>query len=276
MAKRSKKPKYFDQRVIRLLTRECVANELGPEVCWLITVIVLQERVVNFSRPVTYFNAQLMPLVGAGSEKTLKRWRDKAVKAGWLDYEKGDQQSPGLYSVKVPESLRSAWDGPISEAGSWEGCEDLGHRQNDGSYDGVDGGSNADQTTVEPTVQVSTLHRNKKGAVAQQPVKQKPSIPIPRISFSPRTQQLSGLTEEYLDALSERYPTVTVSFQVERMSRWFSNKFVEGWREPEDGSFNYHGFIVNWLYNEQQFGGQSGKRELAGLSRKIARRTRVG
>ena len=85
------RPRYLHQRVVRLLTRECVANAIGPDACWLITVVVTQQLVIDFKRPVTYSNEQLMPLCGFGSRKRLVTARRKAVEAGWLSLHPGQQ-----------------------------------------------------------------------------------------------------------------------------------------------------------------------------------------
>ena len=71
--------KYHMIRVQRLLTRECVAQELGGEACWMLMVILGLQHVTEYRRPVTFYNGQLMSLLGIHSEKKLARIRQSAI-----------------------------------------------------------------------------------------------------------------------------------------------------------------------------------------------------
>ncbi|MDY0171167.1 MAG: hypothetical protein RBS80_31800 [Thermoguttaceae bacterium] len=111
-----KRPKFFANKFVRLLTKAAVAQELGgPEACWLLAVIAHQEDSIHYSRPVTYYNEQLMPLCGFGGRSRLVAARDKAVKHGWLHYEAGGKGVPGTYWVKIPDQYRDVSDGPCDE-----------------------------------------------------------------------------------------------------------------------------------------------------------------
>lgn len=108
--------KYFANRFCRTLTKSAAANELGPEVCWLLTVVAHQEDAKRYKGPVTYYNDQLAPLAGCGGRARLVRARDKAIKAGWLHYEQGGKGIPGKYWVLVPENYADLSDGPCDES----------------------------------------------------------------------------------------------------------------------------------------------------------------
>ena len=65
----------------------------------------MQEDAIWFSRPVDFYNEQLMPLCGFGSTKRLVAARRKAVEQGWLDYQQGGKSVPSRYRVKIPKEL---------------------------------------------------------------------------------------------------------------------------------------------------------------------------
>lgn len=141
-----KREKYFAHQFVRLLTKSAAAQDLGPEVCWLLTVIAHQEDSKRYKGAVTYYNEQLMPLAGFGGRSRLVRARDKAVSAGWLHYEQGGKGAPGKYWVTVPDKCEGLPDDPCDESDSilnQDGnaiCRpELGHqpgRQPDGNRDG--------------------------------------------------------------------------------------------------------------------------------------------
>ena len=113
--------KYFSHRFCRLLTKTATAQELGPEACWLLAVIVHQEDAIRYSRAITFWNDQLLPLCGFGSRKRLESARSKAVDAGWLHYEAGSKSKIGRYWVTIPEAFTDLNDFPIDEGGNFEG-----------------------------------------------------------------------------------------------------------------------------------------------------------
>ena len=103
----SSRPPMFAAKVIRILTRSAAAQELGPNVCWMLSVIVGQEDspAVRYSRPVTYYFEQLMPLCGFRSPKQLRAAITKAVETGWLEYTPGAKGRPGRFRVQIPDEL---------------------------------------------------------------------------------------------------------------------------------------------------------------------------
>lgn len=103
----SSRPPMFAAKAIRVLTRSAAAQELGPNVCWMLTVILGQEDspAVRYSRPVTYYFEQLMPLCGFRSKKQLRAAITTAVETGWLEYTPGAKGRPGRFRVKIPDEL---------------------------------------------------------------------------------------------------------------------------------------------------------------------------
>jgi hypothetical protein len=109
------RPKYFANHFVRVVAKACLANEIGAEACWLLAVIALTEDAKRYREPVTYFNEQLMPLVGLKNVKALDRVRGKAVKAGWLKYAPGAKGKAGRYWVDIPTAHQGWDDAPTDE-----------------------------------------------------------------------------------------------------------------------------------------------------------------
>jgi hypothetical protein len=98
------------------LTKAAVAQRIGPEACWLLSVVVHQEDAVRYARPVDFFNEQLMPLCGFGGRSRLVTARQKAISAGWLEYTEGGKGRPGTYWVKVPPEYSQIADSACDES----------------------------------------------------------------------------------------------------------------------------------------------------------------
>lgn len=113
-----RRDKYFANRFCRLLTKSAVAQEIGPTACWLLTVVAHQEDSKRYIGPVTYYNEQLMPLVGAAGNDSFALARSKAVGSGWLHYEKGAKGVPGKYWVTIPPQYEILSDAPCDESDS--------------------------------------------------------------------------------------------------------------------------------------------------------------
>lgn len=113
MAKYPKRQQHFAHRFVRLLGRACVAQEIGPEACYLLTVVAFTEDAKRYNVAPTFYREQLMPILGANNPRTFHRWRERCVEAGWLHYEppaKGSRR-PGLYWVMIPPGYEDLPDG---------------------------------------------------------------------------------------------------------------------------------------------------------------------
>jgi hypothetical protein len=87
----------------RIMAKTCAAQDIGPEGCWLLSVIVGIEDVKRYAGAVTFYNEQLLSQCGFTSQKSLIRARQKCVDHGWLHYEQGAKRKPGKYWVTVPQ-----------------------------------------------------------------------------------------------------------------------------------------------------------------------------
>lgn len=111
-----KRPRFFSHRFTRLMAKVCLANDIGPEACWMLTVIAHTEDAGGYRKAVTYFNHQLAPVAGVGSVDALDRIRKKAVASGWLHYEPGKKGVAGRYFVVIPDNANGIDDEPTDES----------------------------------------------------------------------------------------------------------------------------------------------------------------
>lgn len=110
-----KRPSFFANRFVRLLGKACVANTLGPSTALMLTFIAHQEDAAGYRGPVTYWNGQLLPLIGLDSVDALERLRRKAIDAGWLHYDRGSRFTPASYWVTIPDKYAGWDDAPTCE-----------------------------------------------------------------------------------------------------------------------------------------------------------------
>ena len=111
-----KRPAYFSHKFCRLLAKVALANDIGADCCWFLTVIAHTEDAKQYRGPVTFFNEQLMPLVGCGSVPALTRVRAKLISAGWLHHTPGTNRRAAAYWVVIPDRYKGLADGPVDEA----------------------------------------------------------------------------------------------------------------------------------------------------------------
>jgi len=110
-----KRPPFFALKFTRLMAKVCLANHCGQDAAWLLTVIAGVEDAKSYRSAVTFFNEQLMPLVGCKSVDSLARTRAKAVASGWLHYEPGGKGIAGKYWVTIPGEYDRMDDTPADE-----------------------------------------------------------------------------------------------------------------------------------------------------------------
>jgi hypothetical protein len=118
MAKYPKREPYFAQKAIRLLVKTAAAQHIGQTAALLVVTVVTTEDAARYRRPVTFFNNQLMMLLGIRKWESLDHARKVAIESGWLCYEappKG-KHKPGLYWVTIPPEAIGLADSPVDEA----------------------------------------------------------------------------------------------------------------------------------------------------------------
>lgn len=110
-----RRPPYFCLRFQRLLGKVLVAQELGPMVYILLSMIALTEDARKYRRAVTFWDSDLARLMGARTTRVLEIARAKAVKEGWLSYVPGSRRGPGSYFVLIPDDYEGWDDLPTDE-----------------------------------------------------------------------------------------------------------------------------------------------------------------
>ena len=117
---------YFAQKVTRLLVKTCAAQEMGQTAALLVITVAATEDAARYRRAVTFYNDQLIPLVGVKKWHTLDRARRSAIEAGWLHYEAPPSggRKPGRYWVTIPSYAEGLEDSPVDESGEeWRSNE---------------------------------------------------------------------------------------------------------------------------------------------------------
>lgn len=113
-----RRPSFFAYRLTRMMFKTALANEIGPEACHLIIQIAHTEDATRYSKAVTFYNEQLLPVCGFANAKSLDRARAKAVKSGWLVYIPGGKSKAGKYWTVIPPQHIHLDDSPIDESNS--------------------------------------------------------------------------------------------------------------------------------------------------------------
>lgn len=113
-----RRPQYFAHRYCRLLTKCCAAMEIGPTAALLCMTIAMLEDSKRYTGPVTFYNEQLMPLIGVATWDALHRARDLALQHGWLVYQPGNRgkRRPGRYWVAIPADVDTLNDSACDES----------------------------------------------------------------------------------------------------------------------------------------------------------------
>ena len=114
MADYPKREAYFAHKFVRLMLRCCAAQEIGADGFALAAAIVHTEDAKRYTGAVTYWNEQLMPILGFTFWKQLDRARQKSIDAGWLHYESGGKRKVGRYWVTIPADIIDRTDSDVS------------------------------------------------------------------------------------------------------------------------------------------------------------------
>lgn len=113
-----KRPPYFAHRVVRLAFKTCLAQEAGPTPALLVVFVAHTEDAKHYTAPPTFYNDQLLAVLGLRKWEALDAARRAAVAAGWLHYEappRGARSRPGVYWTMVPERFAALDDNPSDE-----------------------------------------------------------------------------------------------------------------------------------------------------------------
>ena len=122
-APRGVMPSYPSAAILResLLSaagQDVCGGEIGANAFVLCVTIAMLEDVKRYTGPVTFYNGQLLPIVGLSKWESLERARDRALAAGWLQYVPGNRgkRLPGRYWVMIPIGFDTLDDSPCDES----------------------------------------------------------------------------------------------------------------------------------------------------------------
>ena len=110
-----KRHSHFAHKFVRMMFKQCLANEIGQDAVVLLAFIAHTEDAARYLRPVTFFNEQLAVMSGFKTVKSMDRARTKAIKAGWLHYVPGTKSVAGKYWVLIPDHYVDVDDLPSDE-----------------------------------------------------------------------------------------------------------------------------------------------------------------
>ena len=158
------------------MVKTCLCQELGTGAFALLATIVHTEDAAHYRRPVTWYNSQLMAVLGMSKDQ-LVRVRQKCVDEGWLHYVAGTKSRAGRYWVKIPQEAQGLDDQPTDE--------------------GEDGIPSENQT-ANPTESGRNPGQNPDGKPA-------PFNPVPDPSPNPKETRAQP-ADDQVEALYEAYP----------------------------------------------------------------------
>ena len=125
-----KRRPFYSQHVIRAMTKRAVAQEIGANACWLVSLIAATEDARRYAGPVTWFNGQLLALTGCSRWVTLDRMRQAAIDTGWLNYEAPPEggRLPGKYWTNSPDEHLIDTETPCDESDALQRAYEAGLR----------------------------------------------------------------------------------------------------------------------------------------------------
>lgn len=110
-----KRGSHFAHKVCRLMAKVCAAQEIGTDAMLLVWTVLHVEDNKRYTGPVTFYNDQLMAILGFAKWDRLDRARKAAIEAGWLHYENGGNRKAGHYWGTVPAEFGKLDDTPFDE-----------------------------------------------------------------------------------------------------------------------------------------------------------------
>ena len=93
-------------KYIRLMIQTCAAQELCPyamQMCW---VIAAKEDEMRYSKPILFWNQQLLDILNIAKWDRLNKARSTAISHGWLHYRSLGRKKQGEYWVTIPEAYK--------------------------------------------------------------------------------------------------------------------------------------------------------------------------
>lgn len=184
-----KRESYYANRLMRLMTKTAAAQQMGPDATLLVATVAFQEDAKRYRALVSFYNSQLLPLLGFAKWERLDRSRRAATEAGRLQYREQGTRKPGLYWATIPPDLENLPDGAIDEALSPAEGYEAGYRA--GYREGFKAGIKT-RTTGESSGMQSGDNEG-----------DPPNLFLPPIPTPTPEEPLSGETDEFQTVCAE-------------------------------------------------------------------------
>lgn len=248
---------YFAHRFIRLLFKVCAAYQIGADGVALLTCIAMTEDAARYRRPVSYFNNQLMHLLGFTKWDRLKRVRDLCVQEGWLVYTQKGTRKAGTYFVTIPPHAEGLPDGSLDEGTPHEPYPESGDNAGDnagimtGIIRGQSGGQSGDNEGDPPILCPSpNPSPSPNGSCVEPegspPQPEEPESPVVLEYPTSRTGQTWPLQERHIEIFVECYPGIDVMAHCRAALAWCHANPKQ--RKTAGGMLR---FLNGWLGKEQ-------------------------
>lgn len=227
------RPRFFAMKFLRLLNKTAAAQTLGADACWLLTIVVTTEDVAHYRRGVTYFNEQLMSLLGLTRWHTFNAIRARAVESGWLHYEappSGVRGKPGVYWVTIP-----------AEA---EGLPDNFQDEGAPSTLSVDAQQQPSSDSVDARVD-ARVYGGVDACV-------EPSYPIPNPTPTPNKKHAARATARFVKPTAEQISEFCASHAIAiDVARFLDHYDSNGWRiGGKTPMRDWRAAVRNWHRND--------------------------
>ncbi|MCX7422512.1 MAG: hypothetical protein NT013_23615 [Planctomycetia bacterium] len=226
VAMNTPRPAYFANRVLRLATKTVLAQHCGTDALALLCVIAMTEDARRYRGPVTFWNEQLLPLVGFAKWERLDRARQALIDAGWLLYEPGGRHRAGRYRVTIPPDL-----------------EDLGDTAVDEGSTPLKGYRAGDQQGVELGIKPESKRVSSRSLAGDQQGEPSYLLPLPETSPSPSNGDGEGWKEiekqlrdahvrEWCDAVRSARAAGCSLTEIQAVINYF-REYRDAWELPE-------------------------------------------
>lgn len=179
MAEYPARRNHFAHKLVRIMLRACAMQEIGTDGFALVTAISHTEDAKHYSGAVTFWNDQLMSIMGF-SRGQLDRARAKAIEHGWLYYEPGGKGKVGRYWSLLPERVSALGDNAVDCDAAFIMSKNAQDSAQDNAQDKVIPSKNA-QDSAQPSARETGENR---AAFIPSPI---PS-PIPNTNTPPNPQ----------------------------------------------------------------------------------------
>ncbi len=133
-----KRPAFFANRYTTLLYQFEAVAQIGQLGVLLCILIAHREDAMHYTRPIDFWNSQLLAALGISKWETLNKARQAAIEAGWIEYEGTNTRSRGKYRATIPaeyEEIKAGMTEGLYPSNGDNSGDNKGDNQGDNSGD---------------------------------------------------------------------------------------------------------------------------------------------